>query len=161
MTPAIIKLDEIRGIGYEITEIEYERGSEKNGAAWGELDFSKYPAYPAYLHDEGELSVWRHPKDEKVRLAYYFGCKSDTVPVPEGFTEFIITAGEYAVFVASNSVLDEKPADTVAKVRSKAAEIFRDWLGDASGYVYDIDHGMMFEYYKDNTAFICVPVKKA
>ena len=158
MIPAIVKQNEIRGIGYEI-DAEYVRGSEKNAAYWGEIDFSKYPPYPADLEDLGELATWKHPAGENEHLCYYFGCRSTTPEVPEGFTEFTIPAAEYAVFIASDEVGTEAPAETVKKVRQTYACIFNEWLGNG-GYAYDIDHGMLYESYKDNYACIYVPVKK-
>jgi len=149
--------EEIRAIGYEI-DAEYVKGSDKNGAYWGEIDFSAYPPYPADLNDLGEIATWKHPADEKVKLAYYFGCVSDTQPVPEGFTEFTITAGDYAVVTASDAVGTEPKADTVAKMRAASKEFFA-WLAD-SEYKYDLTKGMIFEYYKDDKAYLYVPVAK-
>ena len=114
MKPEIITKEEIRAVGYEI-EAEYVRGSEKNAAYWGEVDFKNYPPYPAELSDRGEIATWKHPADEKVRLCYYFGCMTDAA-VPEGFAEFTIPAAQYAVFTASDAVGKETPAETVAKV---------------------------------------------
>lgn len=158
MKVEMISKEEIRGIGYEIPA-EYAKGSEKNSAYWAEIDFSAFPAYPADLDDQGELATWKHPADEKVKLAYYFGCISDTVEVPEGFTEFTITAGDYAVVTASEAVGDESKAETVAKVRAASAEFFDSWL-PASDYHYDLTKGMIFELYQDDKAYIYIPVAK-
>lgn len=158
MKVEMISKEEIRGIGYEIPA-DYVRGSEKNSAYWAEIDFSAYPAYPADLNDQGELATWKHPADEKVKLAYYFGCISDTTPVPEGFTEFTITAGDYAVVTASEDVGKEAKADTVAKVRAASKEFFDNWL-PASEYHYDLTKGMIFELYQGEKAYIYIPVAK-
>ena len=158
MNVEMISKGEIRGIGYEIPA-DYVRGSDKNSAYWAEIDFSAYPAYPADLNDQGELATWKHPADEKVKLAYYFGCISDTTPVPEGFTEFTITAGDYAVVTASEEVGKETKADTVAKVRAASKEFFDNWL-PASEYHYDLTKGMIFELYQGDKAYIYIPVAK-
>ena len=158
MTIEMISKEEIRGIGYEIPA-EYVKGSEKNSAYWAEIDFSAYPPYPADLKDEGELATWKHPADEKVKLAYYFGCISDAADVPEGFTEFTITAGDYAVITASDAVGRETKDETVAKVRAASKEFFESCLPD-SDYHYDLTKGMIFELYQDDKAYIYVPVAK-
>ena len=160
MDPIFEKKDAFRAVCYEVTTEEYIPGSERNAARWTEIDFSGYPMYPEVLDDLGEISTWKHPAGEKEKLAYYFGCVSDTAPVPEGFAELTVPAGEYAVFTASEDVGKESPAETAAKVRACVAEAVGAWL-PGSGYAYDLEHGMFFEYYRNSAAYIYLPVKKA
>ncbi len=160
MKPEIVKCGDVRAIGYEIKDAEYKCCAETNCAYWTEVDFRKYPPYPAEMNNLGDVAVWMHPADDKEKLAYYYGTVTDLKAAPEGFVEFTVPGGQYAVFTATEDLLTDAPAETARKVRECASRAMSEWIGK-EGYAYDTDNGMMYEFYKGGKACIYIPVKEA
>lgn len=159
MKVEILQKEEIRAVGYEIPAVP-DKELEKKAAYWSNIDFSSMPPYPENLNDQGEIAMWYHPEEVSGEMSYFFGCVSDTEPVPEGFREVKIPAAQYAVFEVELPEGKYDPAVVTKKVKEGWVWIFTSWMNAQDTYKFD-ERNFCFEYYLGEKAQIYIPVKSA
>lgn len=153
MNPFFTEKESFSAVGYCIIPPE-EIPTEKHGAYWKNIDFTKYPAYPENLEDCGEVAAWICPEEKSGTLSYFFGFETDSKSVPEGFFSIVVPKAEYAVFEAEVSVFDEKLPEKLNKLWK---DIFDEWF-PSSEKTFD-EEKMCFEFYKGEKVFIYIPIK--
>lgn len=153
MNPVFIKKESFHAVGYCIIPPE-DLVVKENCAYWKQIDFSKYPNYPEDIEDCGEVAAWIHPDEKSGELSYFFGFEATCEDIPEGFSVMEFSTAEYAVFEVPVSVFDEKLSEEIKKLWTG---IFDEWF-PSSGKSFD-EEKMCFEFYKDEKAFIYIPVK--
>lgn len=140
-------------LGYEIPG-EYDSDYSKSGAYWNHINFKEYPAYPEGIHDYGEVGLWTHPDHISGELHYFFGFLTDSTEIPDGFHKVEIPAGRYAIFTIKSQETPEKVADAV---RDGWRYVFTEWLCTQKEYKIS-HHGMCFECYQGEEAYLYLPV---